>query len=96
MERLESLRSELQGKWNAAKAQGKINKLDGAEGSLLHEAQERINQAADEAQALAELRGIDPKKDELDEKFARLGLDAGASSAEDELARLKESLDKNN
>jgi len=96
MERLESLRSELQGKWNAAKAQGKINKLDGAEGSLLHEAQERINQAADEAQALAELRGIDPKKDELDEKFARLGLDAGASSTEDELARLKKSLDKNN
>ncbi|MHA7965340.1 PspA/IM30 family protein [Paenibacillus sp. CAU 1782] len=96
MERLESLRAELQGKWHVANAQGKMNKLDGAEGSLLHEAQERINQAADEAQALAELRGMDQKKDELDEKFAQLGLDAGASSAEDELARLKKSLDGKN
>lgn len=96
MERLEALRSELQSKWHAAKAQGKMNKLDGADGSLLHEAQERINQAADEAQALAELSAMEPKQDALDEKFARLGLHPEASHVEAGLGELKKSLDNKN
>lgn len=103
---LETRRAELKGKIAATRAQQRINAAGSPLGggdpdAMFKAAEEKVNDAYNEAMAIAELRS--GTQDDLEEQLARLDDDArtkpdrGASArpdAEDELAALKRKLGK--
>lgn len=96
MSRLEERRTQLKGRMAAAKAQQRKNAagspLGGGCDSVFDELEEKVNSAYDEAMAITELRG--EKKEDIDELFAEFekntSMSTNTSSAEDELAAIKE------
>jgi phage shock protein A len=92
---LEARRSRLKGRMAAAKAQQRVNEssspLDGSS-SIFDEAEKKADSAYHEAMAVAKLRA-DDRKDDLEEELARLDKDT-AAKPEDELAALKEKMEK--
>lgn len=110
MGQLEARRTELKGKMAAAEIQQQINSGSSSAGganAAFHAMEEKANRALDEALALAELRA-GTKEDDLDDLIAQLEKDSGAhrnttsstdgtvagTSAEDELAAIREKMNK--
>ncbi|WP_019419733.1 PspA/IM30 family protein [Paenibacillus sp. OSY-SE] len=97
MGRLEARRTELKEKMAAAKAQQRLNSGNDVDSSF-DALEEKANHALDEAMALAELRG-GAKEDDLDDLIAQLEKNMSTNmntttTAEDELAALKEKMNK--
>ncbi|MCM3342100.1 PspA/IM30 family protein [Paenibacillus sp. MER TA 81-3] len=97
MGRLEARRTELKEKLAAAKAQQRLNSGNDVDSSF-DALEEKANHALDEAMALAELRG-GAKEDDLDDLIAQLEKNMSTNTnttitAEDELAALKEKMNK--
>ncbi|MCY9517990.1 PspA/IM30 family protein [Paenibacillus apiarius] len=95
MGRLEARRAELKEKLAAAKAQQRL--ISGNDVNSSFDAmEEKANRALDEAMALAELRA-GAKEDDLDDLIAQLEKNMSTNTnttAEDELAALKEKMNK--
>ncbi|MCE5172664.1 PspA/IM30 family protein [Paenibacillus profundus] len=97
MGRLEARRTELKEKMAAAKAQQRMNSGNDVDSSF-DALEEKANHALDEAMALAELRG-GAKEDDLDDLIPQLEKNMSTNmntttTAEDELAALKEKMNK--
>ncbi|WP_019537068.1 PspA/IM30 family protein [Paenibacillus ginsengihumi] len=92
---LETRLAALQGKMAAAKAQQTLNDISSAVNgadSALAALEEKVNQAYAEAMAIAELRA--EANDDLDELLAPYSQSERSPSAEEELAAIKEKLNK--
>jgi phage shock protein A len=98
MGQLEERRINLKGKMVATKAQQKLNSSSSsvdASGSLFGAMEEKVDQAYNEAMALAELRA--EPKDDLDDLFAQLEKSKNTNTdtntnPEDELATMKDQM----
>lgn len=94
---LESKRAMLKGKLSVAKTQEKINKIGssvadaGSSISAFERMEDKVNQALDKANAMAELNKS--PKDDIEDLAAKYG-DSPSSDVEDELERLKAQLKK--
>lgn len=92
---LETRLAALQGKMAAAKAQQTLNDISSAVNgadSALAALEEKVNQAYAETMAIAELRA--EANDDLDELLAPYSQSERSPSAEEELAAIKEKLNK--
>lgn len=92
---LETRLAALQGKMAAAKAQQTLNDISSAVNgadSALAALEEKVNQAYAEAMAIAKLRA--EANDDLDELLAPYSQSERSPSAEEELAAIKEKLNK--
>lgn len=97
--RLEDRRVQLKGRMAAAKAQQRLNEaaspLGSRDESVFDAMEEKVNNAYNEAMAIAELRG--EKKENIDELFAEFEKNTNTKTnanmdAEDELAAIKEKM----
>lgn len=88
---LEARHANLKGKSAAAKVQQRLNSLNGTKDAVFGKMEEKIQTSYDEAKALAELRA--GTNDDLDELFAQYEKEA-SMNAEDELAAIKERMNK--
>ncbi|MET3210350.1 UNVERIFIED_CONTAM: phage shock protein A [Paenibacillus sp. PvR008] len=86
MDQLEARRIKLKGKMAAARTQQSLNAMGGKD-SVVEAMEEKVNQAYDEAMAIAELRA--GTQDDLDDLFAQV---EKSTNAEDELAAIKEKM----
>lgn len=86
MGQLEARRAELKGKMAVAKVQQALNSIVNKD-SVFEALEEKVNRAYDKAMAIAELRA--ESKDNLDALFAQYEKN---TSAEDELAEIKEKM----
>ena len=93
---LDSRRAMIKGKMAVAKTQQRMNKMgssvSGANNSIsaFERMEEKVNRALDEANAMAELNAA--QKDDIKDLTAKYNT---STDVEDELAALKQSLNKN-
>ncbi|MGO4889903.1 PspA/IM30 family protein [Anaerobacillus sp. MEB173] len=97
---LESRKNMIKGKLSVAKTQERINRIQSSVGSAnnsksaFDRIEEKANQAMDRANAMSELNS--PPKDNMNDLMAKYNNSNTDSGIDDELAALKESLQKKN